>query len=168
MQLYEQALEAGRRRDYAQAVREAIGKRFARPSLYLVRERVFPDTDEASVVLLAEGWGEPAAQMRVAAVHSIRQFVQVCRDAENAARVAAADSTALRRGALLPQTWLEVYQRTVQRERVHYLGDLARIRIGVVTGANEFFVLRPSSVRDIGIKQHYLRPIVESARQLIV
>lgn len=152
--------------DYAHPIRNAIAERFARASLFLIRERVFRDTDEASVVVLAEGWNGRGTSVRVAAVDSVREFVKLCGEPKRVAQAGTTNGTSLRRGALLPEKWLDVYDRLVQGEQVQSLGDLARIRIGVVTGANEFFVLRPSSARDMGIRRRYLVPIIESARQL--
>ena len=40
------------------------------------------------------------------------------------------------------------------------LGDISRLRIGTVTGANKFFVLSPSRAVQLGISGRYLRPIV--------
>jgi hypothetical protein len=40
------------------------------------------------------------------------------------------------------------------------LGDLSRVIIGTVTGANRFFILPPSKAKELGLSDRYLRPIV--------
>jgi len=40
------------------------------------------------------------------------------------------------------------------------LGDLSRVIIGTVTGANRFFILPPSRAKELGLSGRYLKPIV--------
>lgn len=40
------------------------------------------------------------------------------------------------------------------------LGDLSRVIIGTVTGANRFFILPPSKAKELGLSGRYLKPII--------
>src|SRR5690606_23914872 len=49
---------------------------------------------------------------------------------------------------------------------VRRLSDVAKVGIGYVTGANEFFHLRPSVAVELGIPKKLLQPTVRSGRFL--
>jgi adenine-specific DNA-methyltransferase len=44
------------------------------------------------------------------------------------------------------------------------LGDLASVKRGIATGANDFFILSENEVRQRNISRKYLRPIITNAR----
>src|SRR5690606_14488329 len=46
------------------------------------------------------------------------------------------------------------------------LSSIVQVGIGYVTGANEFFHLRPSAAAQLGISDRFLQPTVRSARGL--
>ena len=54
----------------------------------------------------------------------------------------------------------------LQRPTTSRLGDLARVGIGYVTGANDFFHLRPSTANKFGIPKEFLRVSVRNGRVL--
>ncbi|MBN2186360.1 MAG: Eco57I restriction-modification methylase domain-containing protein [Dehalococcoidia bacterium] len=45
------------------------------------------------------------------------------------------------------------------------LGDVAEVRFGIKTGANEFFYLDEARIREWGIEEEFLRPVVKSPRE---
>ncbi len=60
------------------------------------------------------------------------------------------------------RTWFDVStQSSVQRSRnVRLLGDIARVRRGTATGANEFFLLSEESATELNLPDNVLMPVV--------
>ena len=46
-------------------------------------------------------------------------------------------------------------------------GDVAEVRFGIKTGANKFFYLDAESVREWGIEEEFLKPVIFSLRELV-
>jgi hypothetical protein len=46
------------------------------------------------------------------------------------------------------------------------LGDIAEVRFGIKTGANEFFYLDEERIREWGIEKEFLKPVIKSPRDL--
>jgi adenine-specific DNA-methyltransferase len=67
---------------------------------------------------------------------------------------------------LLPRTTLELYERLCQSKEIYRLGDVARVGIGYVSGANDFFHLSPSQAIAARIPDRFLIPTVRSGRVL--
>ena len=45
------------------------------------------------------------------------------------------------------------------------LGDIAEVRFGIKTGANEFFYLDEAKIREWGIEKKFLKPVIKSPRE---
>jgi hypothetical protein len=45
------------------------------------------------------------------------------------------------------------------------LGDIAEVRFGIKTGVNEFFFLDNAKIREWGIEEEFLRPVIKSPRE---
>jgi len=57
-----------------------------------------------------------------------------------------------------PDVYWEVLERN--HDRLVRLGDIADVRFGIKTGANEFFYLDKARVREWGIERRFLRPVI--------
>lgn len=51
------------------------------------------------------------------------------------------------------------------RDKLVRLGDVAEVRFGIKTGANEFFYLDADAVRRWGIEEEFLKPVIKSPRE---
>ena len=51
------------------------------------------------------------------------------------------------------------------RDKLVCLGDVAEVRFGIKTGANEFFYLDDDTVRRWGIEDEFLKPVIKSPRE---
>ncbi|HWL92951.1 MAG TPA: SAM-dependent DNA methyltransferase, partial [Phycisphaerae bacterium] len=60
----------------------------------------------------------------------------------------------------------ELYARAANASRARRLGDVARVGIGYVSGANDFFHLRPSQGELLGIPPKMVHPTVRNGRSL--
>lgn len=45
------------------------------------------------------------------------------------------------------------------------LGDIAEVRFGIKTGANEFFYLNDAKIKEWGIEEEFLKPVIKSPRE---
>jgi len=51
------------------------------------------------------------------------------------------------------------------KDKLVRLGDIAEVRFGIKTGANEFFYLNEARIREWGIEEEFLRPVIVSPRE---
>ena len=128
------------RTDYGQRLLAQLGRRFRHVDVINLKERVFArqGIDETPSILLCDGWndadGKRSATMRSA------ETMQDCGQQILALR--SRRSRAPRVADPRNESAMSVFRRLGQFR----LGDLATIKIGIVTGANYFFALRPSDI----------------------
>jgi hypothetical protein len=67
---------------------------------------------------------------------------------------------------IMPTAALELYREAVLHPQTRRFGEVASIGIGYVTGANDFFHLRPSEAMLWGIPEVFLHPTVRNGRVL--
>ena len=66
----------------------------------------------------------------------------------------------------MPKAARDLYERVAQDDGCKRMGELARIHIGYVSGANAFFHLRPSEAERLGIPETFLQFTARNARAL--
>jgi adenine-specific DNA-methyltransferase len=67
---------------------------------------------------------------------------------------------------LIPAEARGLYREVVDHKQTRRFGELANIGIGYVSGANDFFHLRPSDAKRLSIPQKLLHPTVRNGRAL--
>jgi adenine-specific DNA-methyltransferase len=147
--------------DYAHTVRKALKDAFGRVTAILLLERIFVDADEKSVLLFAEGRSEPGVEVRVG-LRSRSSLHLDPYDLDNSTRVLKSseeEDSWIR--ALLDSRIVRIYDNA--STQCHRLGEKALIRIGTVTGANGFFVMKPSAARSRALPRKYTKPILSRA-----
>lgn len=122
---------------YASDVLRFICDEFARVRVVLFDDHVFPGAQEEVVLLLAEGKGQ--AQCESVEVLSTKNVTTLTEAADRPRQVDASADHKLLAG-LIPEESIAIYDRLRSSELTRMLGDLARVDIGSVTGANSFFV----------------------------
>lgn len=139
---------------YAAQLRAFLLERFEHVGVVACNELFFQGAEQEVVLLLAEGARAPRTpghQCRVAVVEArtVRELVA----SDPAALLAAAEDKDVRAGD--GEKWLKYFltgseigfMREVRRHpRVAELSRFARVDVGIVTGCNEWFVLRASEV----------------------
>lgn len=132
--------------DYAQSLLEHLSTRFEDVRLVELTQRLFPDAAEASVVLVASGYMlSDSARMSLARGSGPADLARLLRP--DAAGLPVTWETRRMWPLLeLPAAAQRAWKQAVESPLVHTLGDLATIRIGVVTGANSFFVRSKSEM----------------------
>ena len=135
--------------DYARPIRAYLSEKFARSTVFVLRERVFlsEGADEETVVLLADGHCQrpTGGGLVIGAVASIDEL------REKLARWDAGSwrgLTAQRPANLdLEGAASTSFDAFASSSDCHQLGTIATVQIGLVTGANEFFVLDETARR---------------------
>jgi hypothetical protein len=153
--------------DYAEVVRRAVLESFSNVTVVVVRERLFADAEEVSVLLMAEGRGQPHRELRVGIAESAGDVATVCKNIESHTKIVRCSQSSHRwLSTLIGTDALELYSRLAQDTRTVPLGDLAEIRIGTVTGCNELFVISDALRQQLGLPQAFVREIVDRAAHL--
>jgi hypothetical protein len=131
-----------------------------------IRSKVFPDLSEDAWLLYADGFGGKAEEILFAVEDQFTFTVEPpCHGTRISLRDLARWNFRLR-PFLLPHPVRTLYQDVAGRSTTRRLGAVAQVGIGYVTGANEFFHLRPSQANTIGIPKSLLQPTIRNGKAL--
>jgi len=151
---------------YAAPLLEGLCAHFDEVRVIAVREKLFPRLSEDVWLLFADRFGGHTGQIGlvrwqtpVQSRSAPQPFLGVSLDEwrRHGRRL---------RKHLIAGPFLERYAAWSRRPGIVRLGDVARVGIGYVTGANEFFHLRPSLARRLHIPRTVLRPSIRKGEQL--
>ncbi|MEC5162752.1 MULTISPECIES: Eco57I restriction-modification methylase domain-containing protein [unclassified Janthinobacterium] len=152
---------------YSTKVREILGGHFSRISAITLTERLFlvEGTEEATVILLAEGFGDrhEPTQISIECVDTIAQmkalvekWPETCSDSVN--------PTLTQQGSgMLPIEAIISFNSFTSKNLI-FLKDLAAIQIGLVTGNVPYFIKPQKKWDSLGISSKYLRYIVPKTK----
>jgi Type I restriction-modification system methyltransferase subunit len=152
---------------YAIPLVEYLAKSFSTVHVVAVRKKLFPQLSEDCWLLYADGFGGATDSLRFSAYDTLpkgsappKRFISVplseWRDRWNGRL----------RPFVLPASVRDLYDDIRRDGRSLALGELARIGIGYVSGANDFFHLRPSEARRLKIPDTFLQASVRNGRAL--
>ena len=149
--------------DYAMSLRHTLAQRFGRILLIYVRDRMFVGTDEAVVVVACSRFGEKGEVFEIG-VESIEELISILENSEAAQpqltyRLPTSSNTMGTRAATLLESLLSVRE-------VNRLGDIAEIRVGVVTGANRHFIRSTEELETLGVPRSVRHRVVPRTRWL--
>lgn len=150
---------------YARDLFSYFTSNFGDVRVVALRESVFPDLSQDVWLLYAAEKGERSTTVRFSALD---RFTTMHRPPRGEA-ISLSDLKDWRgrlRPFILRHDLRDIYRGLCVREFSTPLGDLARVGIGYVTGANDFFHLRPSEARRLGIPKRFLIPSVRNGRSL--
>jgi adenine-specific DNA methylase len=152
---------------YAAPLLEYLVQRFALVHVVAIREKFFPDLSEDCWLLYAEGFSGSTERICftvqerfVPSTRPPKQFMQV-----SVAEWREAWNRRLRPFLIDPDT-RDLYRKIAALQATRRFGDLATVGIGYVSGANEFFHLRPSEAHNFDIPRQFLHPTVRNGRAL--
>ena len=151
---------------YAKTLLPALCARFARVQIIACREKLFPQLSEDCWLLHCTGYGAHTEMLHLSAQD---RFVPNDSPPPATRAVSLAEWRAAGerlRPFLLPADSLALYQNLTASVHVRRLRELASAGIGYVTGANDFFHLRPSQVKQRGLPREFLRVAVRKSEQL--
>lgn len=158
--------------DYAGPLLSALGSGRGETQLIRIRKRVFPGVQERTVVLLVDRRGAARTALIPRQLADIAELGRALR-AQRQARAIQVPHTPeaplnkptrsrlndTRLPWRLSHKEAALYEEVCAQDAVHELGDLVTIRIGVVTGANDFFVRNADEISHLG-EQGASLPIV--------
>jgi hypothetical protein len=154
---------------YSAPLIEHLAANFGVLHVIAVREKLFPDLSEDCWLLYADGYGKSTQEIRFTAQTSFRRLVAPPR---SFLRVPLNDWRTIwgrrLRPFLMPSEARDAYREAVMDADTKRFGEIARIGIGYVSGANDFFHLRPSEALRLGIPNTLLHPTVRNGRALPV
>jgi adenine-specific DNA-methyltransferase len=142
--------EAVLQAQYAAPVRKFLAQRFRHIHWVRLQERVFVGTDEAAVLLLA--WGQGPGEETVHRASGIAELASLVNDLANSTAPTSEAEETLARVLTLPS--------------ILTLGEIAEIKIGIVTGANKFFILSEEEALRRGIASNNRNPVLAATRHL--
>lgn len=152
---------------YAAPLIEWLCARFAHVQVVAVREKLFPDLSEDCWLLYAAGAGGRTDRI---AMTVMRRFA-----ASNAPPAPTVQVPLIEwrttwnlrlRPFLFSAAARKLYTDLTERPGTRRLGDLGSVGIGYVSGANDFFHLRPSEVEQLRIPPALLQPAIRNGRML--
>src|SRR5205823_5636122 len=140
---------------------------FGEVTFFTFRRKLFPDLSEETLLLLARDKGASCPHFLWRDLDHAGGLSELQgRGAWPPAGAEPLDPEAMARGnerlveCFIPRAARELYHRLKGSASVARLGELADVGIGYVTGANDFFHLRPDEARSWGIPERYLRRAV--------
>ena len=152
---------------YAAPLIEHLVGNFAAVQVVAVRKKLFPDLSEDCWLLYADGFGGRTSELRFSAQDRFEP------SAEPSPSSVSIPVTEWRRSwnrrlrpYLLPQSVRDGYLAAASDPDTVRFGDIASIGIGYVTGANDFFHLRPTEATAWDIPHDLLCPTVRNSRLL--
>lgn len=147
--------------DYAALVRRVIGEQFSRSLAIQLGQKLFLDegAQENTIVLLADGYAEGTQELRAHYAPTLEDLADVVEQWENGQPIGQPCGERVQE-AFLSATAREHLNDLQLNFRVNSLGNFCDVRIGIVTGANPFFVLSRSAAQKNELPTHALRAIV--------
>ncbi|MBK8916175.1 MAG: SAM-dependent DNA methyltransferase [Phycisphaerales bacterium] len=151
---------------YAAPVLEYMTKQFDCVQVIAVLNKLFPELSEDCWLLYADGFGGSTREVRFT---PLEHFSFCARPPRGGLAVSLAEWKQWNgrlRPFLVSAEARELYSIAADSRRTRRLGDIARVGIGYVTGANDFFHLRPSTVDRLGVPRNLLHPAVRNGKSL--
>lgn len=142
--------------DYASPVREFLRRRFARVDVLTFEQRIFPGVLVDAILLLTEGTGPGEVR-----VHRLRDTDALVRFASGSS--IPTDATKWTHGLISRDASeaMALIANGMQR-----LGSIATVDIGIVTGANGFFLLTDDEAKMHRLARRDLHRLVARGHQL--
>lgn len=148
---------------YAQPIRDFLIHRFRSVVLVAFDDRVFPGALEEVVLVLASDEGKAGLQLLEAGdLENLEDVIQ----GSGTRSKSVPRPTGKWTRYLLKHSELRAYENCAHSPSFGRLHEYGRTDIGVVTGANSFFVLDEESAHGAGIPEGDLRPAVSKAEHI--
>lgn len=153
--------------DYAAPLWRLLGRRGRLVALVSSpRERWFADAAVNTVIAVFEAGDDRGGDVRLCRlavpIERAARQVGALGDLDRVGEIRSAAADPSRLGALLraPSIWLEL--EAALGDRLVRLGDIARVRRGFTTGANDIFYLSRRRAAELGIEAAALAPVVRA------
>ena len=151
---------------YAAPLLDYLVEHFDEVQITAIRLKLFPELSEDCWLLHAAGFGGRTAELRLAVLDHFKPTAAPCETIAVPVREWRESWNRRLRPYLLPGNVREFYRAAASNAGSMRFGDIASIGIGYVSGANEFFHLRPSEAGAWKIPDQLLHPTVRNSRVL--
>jgi hypothetical protein len=154
---------------YAAPLLDYLVGNFDRVQIVAVRRKLFPDLSEDCWLLYTDGFGGCTAEIQFTALDSFEPAAHQWPPRHAVAVPVSewrADWSRRLRPFLLAADARELYRQAARHPLARRFNDIASVGIGYVSGANDFFHLRPSDAERLGIPSNLLHPTVRNGRAL--
>lgn len=148
---------------YAAQVRDLISERFEKITAITLTERLFivEGTEEATVILLADGFSETHERKRISirCVDAISEMEKLIGEGNHDAFNNVNELPKYQGNGMLPDEAIISFE-SFSNGNIVELGDLAVVQIGLVTGNVPYFIKSQKKWTDVGVATKYLRYIL--------
>ena len=149
--------------DYAAKLHEIITRYFQRVLAIVVHSRIFLDegTKEKSVILLADGMnnGPSSYGIEIGEAHTLPELETLINNWQQKKWQGKTLETRFSL-AFMDNITLNHFEYLSNDRICLSLGDIADIRIGIVTGANNFFIINEELAKKYCLESQYVKPIL--------
>lgn len=151
---------------YAKPLLSFLVRQFEIVHVIAIREKLFPELSEDVWVVYAEGYGRRGNEIRLTACDRFQPATAPPAKWHAISMPEFEAAHCRLRTFLLPLKARQLYESLRASGSTVELGSIAQVGIGYVTGANEFFHLRPTTARFLRIPHRFLVPTVRNGRIL--
>lgn len=152
---------------YARPVIEYLTSHFGFVQIVAIKTKLFPDLSEDCWLLYAEEFGCSTTSISFTA---LERFSPADTPPKQATVIDIHEWrhewNSRLRPFLMPRMVRAAYRNFARKPNITNLGSLAHVGIGYVTGDNDFFHLRPSTAKALGIPRQFLHSTVRNGRVL--
>jgi len=151
--------------DYADTVRAVLFQGFGRTRVIVVDQRLFEGAEERSVVVLADGWSNANEGVSIERARDAQALSAAVSEvpARWNGHALLNDRNAWRR-ELVAEDASRLMEQVRSDPQVRSLGDIAGVSLGVVTGANDYFVRPSSHMRELKARPRQRHRILSGVR----
>ena len=153
---------------YAVPLLWGLARSFSKVQVIAVKHKMFPRLSEDAWLLYTEGFRGKTDHLDFTVCEGFSPSQDVPRVAAKVSLDALRAANGRLRRWVLPTRVLSAYESLEAAEGMHRLGSVAEVGIGYVTGANDFFHLRPSEARRLEIPPSFLKVSVRKGEYLPV
>ncbi len=156
--------------DYAAALREYLTCHFTRAAAFVVHDRLFltEGTDEETVILLADGHSPDATvlgSLQFGQASSLEELGSMIVDWDENRWIGKTGTVRSAEIGLAAED-VALISSVSSLDACRSLSDFARLKIGIVTGANDFFLRSEDMLQPSGLLAEDCDPIVSKFRFL--
>lgn len=152
--------------NYVRPLIPALCERFARVQVVACREKLFPELSQDCWLLYCAGYEGKTDAIALTTCDHFHPTETPPRATRIVPLAAWRERGQRLRPFLLGESTLRAYSNVIDDYQTKRFGDLASAGIGYVTGANDFFHLRPTEAQRRGIPSQLLRTAVRKGDQL--
>lgn len=151
---------------YAAPLLYALAENFELVHIVAIRKKIFPQLSEDAWLLCADGFGAKSNYINFTLLDCFKSFYTLPPPTHIISVEDLRQVNGRLRRWLLPSATRLLYESLEDSTATYRLGSVANISIGYVSGANEFFHLRPSQARKLRIPDNFLRVAVRRGEYL--